>query len=253
MADGKSIVSGWTDGNIRSFLPQSGKMFWIIKDAHPAGKGAYGGVTCICSTQDCESVVSAGIDGEVKLWNIGKQVKKLQSSQKQHQGLVTALKMIDESDSMLASSSLDGTIIIWRVQKLKLLQKLHHIQIPPGPDNGVAGMAYVPHQNFLAVIDTKRRLSYLSLDRMEITHSIEAAYDGQLTCVAYNEQRDELAVGDDAGEIKVFSFRDGRMLHLDQTAHAHAVSALGYSPDGARLVSADSEGKILFWKLNNSK
>ena len=34
MPDGKSIVSGWTDGKIRAFLPQSGKLYWIINDAH---------------------------------------------------------------------------------------------------------------------------------------------------------------------------------------------------------------------------
>jgi len=34
MADGKSIVSGWTDGKIRSFLPQSGKLYWLIDKAH---------------------------------------------------------------------------------------------------------------------------------------------------------------------------------------------------------------------------
>ena len=77
MADGKSIISGWTDGRIRSFLPQSGKLYWIIQDAHINSKNAFGGVTCICATQDCENVVSAGTDGEIKLWNIGKQVKKL--------------------------------------------------------------------------------------------------------------------------------------------------------------------------------
>lgn len=37
MPDGKSIISGWNDGKIRSFLPQSGKMFWIIHDAHITG------------------------------------------------------------------------------------------------------------------------------------------------------------------------------------------------------------------------
>jgi len=50
---------------------------------------------------------------------------------------------------------------------------------------------------------------------MEIEKQIEAAYDGQLTSICYNDQRDEVAVGDDAGEIKVFSNRDGKMLHLD--------------------------------------
>ena len=95
MADGKSIVSGWTDGILRTFLPQSGKLFWLIKDAHATVHNDIDGVTCVCTTQDCEHVVSGGIDGEIKLWSIGKQVKKLISGQKLHVGQVTSLKMID--------------------------------------------------------------------------------------------------------------------------------------------------------------
>lgn len=40
---------------------------------------------------------------------------------------------------------------------------------------------------------------------MVITKQIEAAYDGNLTCLSINEHRDEIAVGDDSGELKVFN------------------------------------------------
>ena len=127
MADGKSIVSGWSDGILRSFLPQSGKLYWLIKDAHTTVHGELDGVTCVCTTQDCEHVVSGGIDGEIKLWNIGKQVKKLVSSLKLHVGQVTSLKMIDSQDTCMASSSMDGTILIWSVKKLQGLSKMSHV------------------------------------------------------------------------------------------------------------------------------
>jgi WD40 repeat protein len=35
--DGKSIISGWSDGKIRAFLPQSGKLLFVINDAHNHG------------------------------------------------------------------------------------------------------------------------------------------------------------------------------------------------------------------------
>ena len=63
MSDGKSFISGWTDGKIRAFLPQSGKMFWIINDAHKAGEREHGGVTCIASSADCQQILSGGSDG----------------------------------------------------------------------------------------------------------------------------------------------------------------------------------------------
>lgn len=33
MADGKSIISGWTDGKVRAFLPQSGRLLYVIDQA----------------------------------------------------------------------------------------------------------------------------------------------------------------------------------------------------------------------------
>ncbi len=35
--DGKSILSGWSDGKIRAFGPQSGKLLYCIQSAHPMG------------------------------------------------------------------------------------------------------------------------------------------------------------------------------------------------------------------------
>jgi hypothetical protein len=34
MNDGKLIITACSDGNIRSYLPQSGKLNFIIKNAH---------------------------------------------------------------------------------------------------------------------------------------------------------------------------------------------------------------------------
>ena len=48
MNDGKSILSGWNDGKIRSFYPQSGKLMYLINDAHIHG------VTAITTTNDCQ-------------------------------------------------------------------------------------------------------------------------------------------------------------------------------------------------------
>lgn len=67
MSDGKSIVSGWNDGKIRAFLPQSGKLFYAINDAHNHG------VTALAPTNDCNYIVSGGMEGEVRIWRIGRQ------------------------------------------------------------------------------------------------------------------------------------------------------------------------------------
>lgn len=64
--DGKQIISGWNDGKIRAFLPQSGKLIYVIHDAHDDG------VTAITTTSDGKRIVSGGGDGRVRVWKIGR-------------------------------------------------------------------------------------------------------------------------------------------------------------------------------------
>jgi WD40 repeat protein len=96
----------------------------------------------LCTTNDCQYVITGGVDGEVKLWCIDHQVKKLQSKQKVHTQEVTGLKMV--GNDSLASSSLDGSIILWKIQKLQSLMKISHVSISPA-DGGLLGFVY--HQN----------------------------------------------------------------------------------------------------------
>ena len=50
MNDGKSIISGWNDGTIRAFYPQSGKPMYVINDAHNHG------VTALAATSDSQKL-----------------------------------------------------------------------------------------------------------------------------------------------------------------------------------------------------
>ena len=81
MADGKSIISGWSDGHIRSFLPQSGRLSYLIKGAHKTthlilkhapnhelSKEQPVGVNCLSTSMDCYLILTGGSDGEVHLY-----------------------------------------------------------------------------------------------------------------------------------------------------------------------------------------
>ena len=108
-------------------------------------------------------------------------------------------------------------------------------------------MVYIPLSNSIAAIDSDKKISYINLDKMKIEKQLQAAYDGQLTSICLNESRHEIAVGDDAGEIKIFSNTDGKLIFLDTTAHASPVTSLTFAPDGQRLISGDAHGRILIW------
>jgi len=101
----------------------------------------------------------------------------------------------------------------------------------------------------VACIDLDRKVSFINLGTNAVEKQLEAAYDGGLTSISLNEQRHEIAVGDEAGELKVFSNLDGKLMHLDQTSHSCPITSLSYSPDGTKLLSGDGAGKLFIWKV----
>ena len=115
MSDGKSIITGWTDGRIRAYLPQSGQLFYLIKDGHRGNNPTAlspGGTTCLSTSLNCQNCLTGGTDGEIRLWQIGKQTQKLIISQRMHKGPITAIMYI-QNDYMAASASIDGQIMLW--------------------------------------------------------------------------------------------------------------------------------------------
>ena len=109
MRDGKSIYSGWHDGKVRAFLPQSGKLLFCISDAH------VNGVTAITSTSDCQRLITGGMNGEIRIWRINKQSQVMESSLKEHRGRVWSIQ-VNSLDDRAISASADGSCIIWDIK-----------------------------------------------------------------------------------------------------------------------------------------
>ena len=57
-----------------------------------------------------------------------------------------------------------------------------------------------------------------------------------------------IIVGDETGEVKVFTYSDCRLVHIE-TVHSAGISAIGISPDNTSIVSADESGQMFFWGL----
>lgn len=115
MRDGKSIISGWSDGKIRAFYPQSGKLMYVINDAHPHG------VTSITANTDCTRIVSGGMEGEVRVWQIGRQSQRMVASMKEHRNRVWSIELRSNNEEALSCSS-DGSCIIWDLRSFTRVQ-----------------------------------------------------------------------------------------------------------------------------------
>lgn len=100
--DGSAIMSGWDDGKVRVFLPQSGKLARVITNAHDDGVSA---IACTTSTRD---LISGGGDGRLRVWRAGRMLASL----KEHKAPITAL-CVRPDDQQVVSASEDGSCIVW--------------------------------------------------------------------------------------------------------------------------------------------
>ena len=75
---------------------------------------------------------------------------------------------------------------------------------------------------------------------------------GQLYRAAFSPDGRWLALGGDAGELRLLDWGGG--IHQDLRGHGSAVTALAFSPDGGRLATAEAEGGVVkIWRLDAGK
>lgn len=85
-----------------------------------------------------------------------------------------------------------------------------------------------------------------------------------LTCLAFHPSEDYFATGDDKGNIRMWYCLDDHAptnsVGVEKRAqtttlhwHAHAVSSLSFTPNGAYLLSGGEESVLVIWQLHTGK
>jgi cilia- and flagella-associated protein 52 len=107
---GTVIASGWDDGKVRAFAPESGKLLWTLNDAHGDS------VTAVAFTHSGARLVTGGKDGRVRVWSVSGRTQAMELSFKEHKKEITAIR-ISANDEEALSSSADGSCCIWNLRR----------------------------------------------------------------------------------------------------------------------------------------
>ena len=235
--DGKSIISGWNDGKIRAFLPQSGKLMYVINDAHRHG------VTAITTTLDSSRLISGGMEGEVRIWRIGKQTQTMEVSMKEHRGRVWAIQ-VNKSNEQAVSASSDGSCIVWDLKNFTRLTCLFESTM-------FKQVLFHPDESQLLTTGSDRKITYWDTFDGQAIRMLDGSEDGEVNTLAMTEDGEYFASGGEDQLVKIWSYDEGVVLH-EGLGHSATITKTTFSPDQRSLISTGSEGAIFIWNVPQS-
>jgi len=234
MRDGKSIITGWSDGKIRAFLPQSGRLMYVINDAHKNG------VTALACTPDCQKIVSGGMEGEVRVWKICRQTQIMEVSLKEHRGRVWGIRLKEDS-SMAVSASSDGSCIVWDlVTKTRALCLFESTMFK--------SIVYHPDESQLLTTGSDRKITYWDCFDGQAIRVLEGSEEGELCSLAISRSGSHIVSGGEDRLLKLWDYDEGLCKYVG-VGHSGTISCAAIAPDQSFIVSVGHDGAIFLWSV----
>ncbi|KAG6977069.1 hypothetical protein JG688_00000722 [Phytophthora aleatoria] len=227
------LISGWTDGCIRSHSSDSGEFAWSIDNAHT------GGVTALVLSHNQRFIVSAGVGGEVRVWDIRK--RDLVSHLKEHSMTVTSLALYRD-DLHVISCSRDRSLLCWDLRNERRISS--HIQRM----GGINTVALSADQRLVLSAGQEKRISCWDLRIDTPVTVIQKAHDEEATCIAVAHNLEMFATGGNDRLVKLWDFNTNQLI-MDGVGHSGNVRGVAFSPDDRQLVSVGDDGCVFVWNL----
>lgn len=231
--DGKSIVTAWNDGIIRSFTPQTGRLIFAILNAHNKG------VSSLDITKNGKKIISGGCEGQVRLWEINPEHQSLLCVLKEHKGPVSAIHL-NSTDDEAASASTDGTVIIWDVPRQCRKQILFENTL-------FMCVKYFPTGVQILTGGTDRKLCYWEVLDGSKVREVDGSPSGAINALDLSSDGSLFVTGGNDQVVKLWKYQEGITTHIG-LAHSAAITAISFSPNGKFIVSTSASGSIVIWK-----
>jgi WD40 repeat protein len=234
MRDGKSVISGWSDGKIRAFLPQSGRLMYVINDAHKNG------CTAVTATSDCSKIVSGGMEGEVRVWKVLRQTQVMEVSLKEHRGRVWCIKL-KEDNSLAVSASSDGSCIVWDLTtKTRALCLFESTMFK--------NLLYHPDESQLLTTGSDRKITYWDTYDGQAIRVLEGSEEGELTTLDISGSGSHYVSGGEDRLVKLWDYEEGVCKYVG-VGHSGPITCAAISPNQNFVVSVGQDAAIFIWSV----
>ena len=234
---GSTLISGWDDGKIRSFYPESGRMKFVISDAHSEK------VTALAiagdDTRGPYRIVSGGGEGRVRIWNITPSHQAMLTSLKEHRGAVNCIR-VNKDCSQAVSASSDGCCIVWDLERYVRIIALFE----PNMFNSVV---YHPDESQMLTCGSNHKITYWDSVDGQAIRIIDGG-EGVMTSLDVEPAGEFFVSGCEDKLLKIWHYDEGLPMAVGK-GHSGSVIACKISPDQSTIVSVGSTGEIIFWEM----
>jgi WD40 repeat protein len=286
---GSTLITGWDDGKIRAFFPESGRMKFVIADAHSDK------VTALAIADDDRGtwrIISGGGEGRVRIWEVTHSHRALITSLKEHRGAVNSIK-VNKTSTQAISASSDGSCIVWDLGR--------YVRIVAFFDPNVfTSVLYHPDESQMLTCGSNHKITYWDAVDGQAIRVIDGSETAAMTSLDVEPSGEFFVSGSQDRSLKVWHYDEGLPMavghghrfvplplsplslsslsllspplscclccavlcsllslsppHPTHTPHTHthhsgSITAVKISPDGRTIVSTGSTGEIIFWEM----
>lgn len=205
-------------------------------------QGHTAGVKAVAVTPDGSRIVSGGVDGTVRVWDL--TTGRLERTLEGHPSTVFAVTVTPDG-SRIVSGGYDHTVRVWDLTTGRLERTLE------GHTGWVTAVAVTPDgaRIFSGGRDRTVRVWELTSGRLERT--LEGHAHDVLAVAVTPDGRRILSGGQDR-TVRVWELESGR-LERTLEGHTESVCAVAVTPDGRRIVSGSGDQTVRVWDLASGR
>ncbi|MEM7331006.1 MAG: hypothetical protein AAF490_02865 [Chloroflexota bacterium] len=186
-------------------------------------------------TKDSQTLISAGMDNQVNIWDVPTWERKKQLSH--HSKSVNCLALSSD-ETRLASGSSDNQVVLWSFPDGELLNTFQDRK------QVVSNVAFSHNGQAIGQVSYSGRFMVWDLEGHPIIGA--KAQPKNLGSIAFHPKGHLLAVSGIGGHIYIYAFPTGELLKT-LAGHHIAVGSLQFIENGRYLLSLGFEHSIKLW------
>ena len=153
------------------------------------------------ATNDCQRIVSGGMEGEVRIWKIGQQTQIMEASLKEHRGRVADVQ-ITHNDAQAVSASYDGSCIIWDI--------VTHVRIKCLFESTMfKQVVFHPDESQLLTTGSDRKITYWDCFDGQAIRMLDGSQSGELNALAIMQEGEHFISGGEDKVVRLWDYDEG--------------------------------------------